>query len=104
MKAVVPIEVTPCTESPGGGCWGHKRQRRCEGRKACWKFPASDLYSMGHEHIEWLAWVPHDSTKETAFRPQPTYIRQTTRDGCADRGSWMGTRLNYPFDRLVGVH
>ena len=55
--------------------------------------PASDLYSMGHGHIEWLTLVGHGSTKETAFRPQPTHIRQTIGDGCADRGSWMGHPL-----------
>ena len=32
-------------------------------------------------------------TKETAFPPQLMLIRQATRDGCADRGSWMGQPL-----------
>ena len=36
-KAVV-IMATPCTKSLGGGNWGHKRQRGCQGRKACWTF------------------------------------------------------------------
>ena len=37
MKAVI-IMATPCAKSLGGEIEGHKRQRGCEGRNACWKF------------------------------------------------------------------
>ena len=78
-----------------------------EMRGACFAGIASRLVTFTpwdtvlHGHIERLAWVRHDSTKETAFRPQLTHIWQTTRKGGKGGFHGMAVRtgaLKRPLD------